>query len=126
MRFWRIWFETASAVAIAILYHDLFDSVWIAGLLATATMAAIGFVLVGVSPRRYGRNHAAGVVAFTAPMVRLLRIVLGPIPGWLVAVGSAVAPTPPTPRRRSSPRSTCATWWTGPTRQTCSRTPRRT
>jgi len=95
VRFWRIWFETASAVAIAILYHDLFNSVWIAGLLATVTMAAIGFVLVGVSPRRYGRNHAAGVVAFTAPLVRLLRLVLGPIPGWLVGVGSAVAPNAP-------------------------------
>ena len=95
VRFWRIWFETASAVAIAILYHDLFGSVWIAGLLATATMAAIGFVLVGVSPRRFGRIHAAAVVAFTAPLVRLLRIVLGPIPGWLVAVGNAVDPNAP-------------------------------
>ncbi|MGJ9402031.1 hemolysin family protein [Arthrobacter sp. KK5.5] len=95
VRFWRIWFETASAVAIAILYHDLLDNVWLAGLLATATMAAIGFVLVGVSPRRLGRDRASGVVVFTAPLVRFLRVILGPIPGWLVRVGSAIAPGTP-------------------------------
>ncbi|MET1034866.1 MAG: hemolysin family protein [Arthrobacter sp.] len=95
VRFWRIWFETASAVAIAILYHDLLDSVWLAGLLATVTMAAIGFVLVGVSPRRIGRVRAAGVVVFTAPLVWFLRVILGPVPGWLVRVGTAIAPGAP-------------------------------
>jgi len=95
VRFWRIWFETASAVAIAILYFDLLDDVWLAGLLATVTMAAIGFVLVGVSPRRLGRVRAAGVVAFTAPLVRFLRVILGPVPGWLVRLGSAMAPGTP-------------------------------
>ncbi|MDN5824352.1 MAG: ion transporter, partial [Micrococcaceae bacterium] len=28
VRFWRIWFETAGAVAIALLYHDLLDNIW--------------------------------------------------------------------------------------------------
>ncbi|MEE1621162.1 hemolysin family protein [Zafaria sp. Z1313] len=92
VRFWRIWFETASAVAIAILYHDLLDNVWLAGLLATVTMAAVGFVLVGVSPRRLGRVHASSVVSFTAPLVRFLRVILGPVPGWLVRVGTAISP----------------------------------
>ncbi len=92
VRFWRIWFETASAVAVAILYHDVFDNVWIAGLLATITMAAVSFVLVGVSPRRYGRTHADSVVRRTAPLIRFLRLVLGPVPGWLVGIGQAIAP----------------------------------
>ena len=60
VRFWRIWFETASAVAVALFYHDRLDNIWLAGLLATVTMAAVSFVLVGVSPRRFGRSHADG------------------------------------------------------------------
>lgn len=95
VRFWRVWFEMAAAVALAILYLDRLDNVWWAGLLATMTMAAIGFVLVGFSPRRYGRAHAARVVAATAPLVRFLRIVLGPVPGWLVAVGAYLTPNAP-------------------------------
>jgi CBS domain containing-hemolysin-like protein len=92
LRFWRIWFEMASAVAVAVLLHSLLDSVWLAGLAATGIMALVGFVIVGVSPRQLGRAHAAGVVRFTAPVIRFLCWILGPVPGWLVAVGSAVAP----------------------------------
>jgi len=92
LRFWRIWFEMASAVAVAVLLHSLLDSVWLAGLAATGIMALVGFVIVGVSPRQLGRAHAAGVVRFTAPIIRFLCWILGPVPGWLVAVGSAVAP----------------------------------
>lgn len=92
LRFWRIWFEMAAAVAVAILFHDLLDSVWLAGLLATVAMAGVGFVLVGVSPRQLGRIHSTAVVQFTGPMVRWLRAVLGPVPRWLVSLGSAVTP----------------------------------
>jgi CBS domain containing-hemolysin-like protein len=92
LRFWRIWFEMASAVAVAVLLHSLLDNVWLAGLAATGIMALVGFVIVGVSPRQLGRVHSAGVVRFTAPIIRFLCWVLGPIPGWLVALGSAVAP----------------------------------
>ncbi|GAA3694617.1 hemolysin family protein [Zhihengliuella alba] len=92
VRFWRIWFETAAAVALGILYHDLLDNLFLAGLLATASMAAVGFVLVGVSPRRLGRLHADRVVVLTAPLVRFLRWILGPVPSWLTAVGSRLSP----------------------------------
>ena len=50
LRFWRIWFEMASAVAVAVLLHSLLDNVWLAGLAATGIMALLGFVIVGVSP----------------------------------------------------------------------------
>jgi len=68
------------------------ENLWLAGLLATVTMAGVGFVLVGVSPRQIGRRHVTGVVVLTAGLVSALRTVLGPIPGWLVKIGSAVAP----------------------------------
>ncbi|CAN7370095.1 hemolysin family protein [Arthrobacter sp. LjRoot78] len=92
LRFWRIWFEMASAVAVAVLLHSLWDSVWLAGLAATGIMALVGFVIVGVSPRQLGRAHAGAVARSTAPVIRFLCWVLGPIPGWLVALGSVVAP----------------------------------
>ena len=60
LRFWRIWFETASAVAVAVLFYSLLDNVWLAGLAATGIMAVLGFVIVGVSPRQLGRSHSAG------------------------------------------------------------------
>lgn len=95
LRFWRVWFEMAAAVAVAVVMHSLLDNVWLAGLAATGIMAVIGFVLVGVSPRQLGRAHSGGVVRFSAPLIRFLCWVLGPIPGWLVAIGSTVAPGAP-------------------------------
>ncbi|MEC5179357.1 hemolysin family protein [Arthrobacter sp. CG_A4] len=92
LRFWRIWFEMASAVAVTVLLHSLLGNVWLSGLAATGIMAIVGFVIVGVSPRQLGRVHSAGLVRFTAPLIRGLCAVLGPIPGWLVTLGSAVAP----------------------------------
>ncbi|MET4059210.1 CBS domain containing-hemolysin-like protein [Arthrobacter sp. UYP6] len=92
LRFWRVWFEMATAVTVATLFQMLLDNIWLAGLLATVVMAGVGFVLVGVSPRQIGRRHVTAVVVLTAGMVRFLRVVLGPIPGWLVRLGTAVAP----------------------------------
>lgn len=92
LRFWRVWFEMATAVTVATLFQMLLDNIWLAGLLATVVMAGIGFVLVGVSPRQIGRKHVTAVVVLTAGMVRVLRVVLGPVPGWLVRLGTAVAP----------------------------------
>ncbi|WP_332602193.1 hemolysin family protein [Arthrobacter sp. S2(2024)] len=96
LRFWRVWFEMAAAVAVAVVMHSLLENVWLAGLAATGIMAVIGFVLVGVSPRQLGRAHSGGVVRYSAPLIRFLCWILGPIPGWLVAIGSTVAPGAPT------------------------------
>jgi CBS domain containing-hemolysin-like protein len=73
----------------------MLDNVWLAGLAATGIMAVVGFVIVGVSPRQLGRVHSAALVRFSAPLVRSLYAVLGPIPGWLVRLGSVVAPGAP-------------------------------
>ncbi|MCA4131399.1 hemolysin family protein [Arthrobacter sp. M4] len=95
LRFWRVWFEMAAAVAVALLVLSVLDNVWLAGLAATGIMAVVGFVLVGVSPRQIGRQHPGGVVRVTARLIRFLCWILGPVPSWLVSLGSAVAPGAP-------------------------------
>lgn len=91
LRFWRVWFEMASAVAVALLLVRWLENEWIAGLIATVVMAAIGFVLVGISPRRLGRVHAATLVGRSAWLVVALRNILGPMPRWFVRLSGVVA-----------------------------------
>ncbi len=93
LRFWRIWFEMASAVAVAVLLYSLLDNIWLAGLAATGIMALVGFVIVGVSPRQLGRLHSAPWSGSRAPMIRFLT--LGPGTHSRLAGG---------PGKRRSPR----------------------
>lgn len=88
LRFWRVWCEMAAAVAVAIFLVGLLGNEWLAGLIATIVMAVLGFMLVGVSPRRLGRMHATTLIARTAWLVHILRRILGPIPQWLIRLGS--------------------------------------
>jgi len=55
-------------------------------------MTATSFVLVGSSPRSVGRAHARGILVFSAPLIRGVRIALGPIANALVAIGNRVTP----------------------------------
>lgn len=91
LRFWRVWFEMASAVAAALWLMGVLENEWIAGLIATVIMAAIGFVLVGLSPRRVGRFYAAALVGRTAGLVHFLTTILGPMPGLFVRMGGALS-----------------------------------
>lgn len=95
LRFWRVWFEMAAAVAVALFLVRILGNEWIAGLIATVVMAAIGFILVGVSPRRFGRLHSAAVVGRSAWLVHFLCRVLGPMPGWFVALGGLLSKDAP-------------------------------
>ncbi|MDQ6739323.1 MAG: ion transporter, partial [Actinomycetota bacterium] len=46
LRFWRAFFEMAVAVCVAVLFLNLVNNIWLAGLVATAVMTVIAFVLV--------------------------------------------------------------------------------
>jgi len=90
--FIRILAETTAAVLVMGAFTLLFDSIWWAMLAAAILMTAVSFVLVGASPRSYGRQHAKGLLRGGAPIIRGARIVLGPLAHLLVILGNRVTP----------------------------------
>lgn len=95
LRFWRVWFEMAAAVAVTLFLIGLLENVWLVGLISTILMALIGFILVGVSPRYLGRLYSVVLVGRSAWLVHFLYRILGPIPGWFLKLGGAVAKDAP-------------------------------
>lgn len=90
--FVRVAAEAATAVAVTVAVDMVTDSHWQTALVATAIMAVVSFVVVGVSPRTLGRQHAEKVALLAAPVVRVLRLFLGPLAKLLVVFGNAVTP----------------------------------
>lgn len=92
LAFLRVAAEATAAVLVTLAVREAIDSFWAALLVAVVVMAIVSFVLVGVSPRTLGRQHAISVALGTAPVVLWLHRILGPIARALVAVGNAVTP----------------------------------
>ncbi|MFE1645154.1 hemolysin family protein [Microbacterium sp. P01] len=90
--FIRILTETAAAVLVTVAFTVLFDNIWWAMLAAAILMTLISFVLVGASPRSVGRQHAKGLLRSAAPVIRFVRILLGPLAHALVALGNRLTP----------------------------------
>lgn len=90
--FGRVTAESLTAVAVAVAVATQTTSHWQTALIAVAIMVLISFVLVGVSPRTLGAQHSEDVALLAAPVIRLLRLVLGPAAKLLVAFGNAVTP----------------------------------
>lgn len=61
-------------------------------LLAAAAMIVVIYVLVGVSPRTLGRQHADVVALYSAPAVRRLALLLSPLTSLLILLGNALTP----------------------------------
>ncbi|WP_182501125.1 hemolysin family protein [Frigoribacterium faeni] len=95
VNFVRIVAETSAAVLVSLSFAFAVERWWVALLLSALIMTVVSFVLVGSSPRSVGRAHARGLVVATAPLVRLVRVVLGPIADALVALGNRVTPGRP-------------------------------
>jgi CBS domain containing-hemolysin-like protein len=90
--FIRVLSETAAAVLVTVAFTLILDNIWWAMLAAAALMTGISFVLVGASPRSVGRRHAKPLLHATAPVVRGVRLSLGPLAHALVALGDRVTP----------------------------------
>lgn len=90
--FIRICAETTAAVLVTLAFSFSLDSLWLALVLSALLMTAVSFVLVGASPRGFGRSNADAILQLTAPVVHLVRVVLGPLADALVAFGNRVTP----------------------------------
>ncbi|HEX8498544.1 MAG TPA: hemolysin family protein [Actinomycetales bacterium] len=90
--FVRVVCESFAAVFVTITCVGLLTERWKALGVAAAVMVVVSFVLVGVSPRTLGRQHAEVFALATAPLLRWLARVLGPVARLLVTLGNAVTP----------------------------------
>lgn len=97
LNFMRILSETTAAVLVtlALVFGLGAEDWWWVLLAAVLVMTAASFVLVGSSPRSVGRAHARPIIAFAAPVVRFVRVLLGPLADALVALGNRVTPGRP-------------------------------
>jgi CBS domain containing-hemolysin-like protein len=90
--FVRVLAEAAVAVLLTLAVVDAVSDFWPTLLISIGVMAVVSFALVGVSPRTLGRQHADLVALLTAPLLVLLRRVLGPVARLLVLLANAVTP----------------------------------
>lgn len=92
VNFLRVLAETAAAVLVTLAVASYVDEVWFVLLISAGIMTVVSFVLVGASPRSVGRTHPRIVLRIAAPVVRALRLVLGPLANLLVWFGNLVTP----------------------------------
>jgi CBS domain containing-hemolysin-like protein len=90
--FARVLAEAVAAVAVTVAVDTVTDSHWRTALIAVGIMTVVSFVIVGVSPRTLGRQHVEKVALLAAPVIRVLRILLGPLAQALVMFGNAMTP----------------------------------
>jgi CBS domain containing-hemolysin-like protein len=90
--FVRVVCESFAAVSVTFVCFDTFDRRWVALVVAAGVMVVVSFVLVGVSPRTLGRQHAEAVALASSPLLVGLARVLGPLARLLVLLGNAVTP----------------------------------
>ncbi|GLW08606.1 hypothetical protein Misp01_37360 [Microtetraspora sp. NBRC 13810] len=88
----RVSCELVSTVIATLLFIDwLGDKGW-AYTAAAATMILVCYVIVGVSPRTLGRQHAEPIALASAPVVYGLTRIFGPLPRLLILLGNALTP----------------------------------
>lgn len=93
LNFARVVSETSAAVLVTLALSSAFvEQWWWTLIIAALIMTGVSFVLVGSSPRSVGRANARPIIRFAAPIVRALRVLLGPIPAGLVWLGNRVTP----------------------------------
>jgi CBS domain containing-hemolysin-like protein len=90
--FVRVAAEASAAVLITLAVVDVVGGFWPDLLISIGVMVVVSFVVVGVSPRTLGRQHADRVALLSAPLLVKLRRVLGPVARLLVILANAVTP----------------------------------
>ncbi|NWN86959.1 MAG: HlyC/CorC family transporter [Micrococcaceae bacterium] len=84
-RFWNAVFLAATAVLITVFIDHFVNNVWLSAAGGVVLMAVITLVISFRSPRRIGAKHFEVSAEATAWLIRLLTIVLGPIPRLFIS-----------------------------------------
>jgi CBS domain containing-hemolysin-like protein len=92
VNFLRVLAETSAAVLVTLAFAAIVENPWLVLLIAAVVMTGVSFVLVGASPRSVGRTHPRGLLRACAPIIRVSRLILGPLAGVLVWLGNRVTP----------------------------------
>lgn len=88
----RVSCELGATVIATLLFIDWLGDTGQAYTAAAVSMIVIAYVIVGVSPRTLGRQHAEHIALAGAPVVYGLTRILGPLPTLLILLGNAVTP----------------------------------
>ncbi|MGW4424038.1 hemolysin family protein [Streptosporangium sp. NPDC004631] len=88
----RLSCELVATVIATLLFIDWVGDQGGAYAAAAAVMIVISYVIVGVSPRTLGRQHAEPIALASAPLVYGLTRIFGPLPKLLILLGNAVTP----------------------------------
>lgn len=88
----RVSCELSATVLVTVLFIALLGTSWPAVVAAAGVMVVVSYVVVGVSPRTLGRQHADQVALASAGIVYLLARILGPLPQLLILLGNALTP----------------------------------
>jgi CBS domain containing-hemolysin-like protein len=92
LNFGRVIAETLAAVLVTVVLAYTIEELWVTLALATLIMTAVTYVLVGSSPRSIGTHRPDKTLRVTAPTVRAMRVLLGPISSGLIRLGDLVTP----------------------------------
>jgi CBS domain containing-hemolysin-like protein len=95
LTFIRVVVDTFAAVLITLAFVQIFDAWWVALIVSAIVIIGVSFVVVGSSPRSVGMTHPRQTIRLGAPLVRLTRIVLGPLAEGLIILGRFVTPGRP-------------------------------
>ncbi|WP_261622966.1 hemolysin family protein [Nesterenkonia marinintestina] len=92
LQIWRALCTVAAVVLLTLAAVRGLESLPAAGLVVVGALALLCLGLAVVSPRRLGRQHHLVVARSTSSLVRVLRLILGPLPSWLPNLGRRIAP----------------------------------
>lgn len=93
--FVRVVVDTVAAILVTLAVVDLLDEWWQVLLVAGVILIAVSFVVVGSSPRSVGMTHPRAMLTTFAPLIRGIRVGLGPLAEGLIVVGRLVTPGRP-------------------------------
>lgn len=93
--FVRVVVDTVAAILVTLAVVDLLDQWWQVLLVAGVILTAVSFVVVGSSPRSVGMTHPRKLLTTFAPLIRGIRVGLGPVAEGLIVVGRLVTPGRP-------------------------------